>query len=207
MERRRVSAPYREFINELDALTRLDADNQSRFSSSASRRQLILLSEGVFFSTFRVFERFLEDVFVLYTLEKPSISGLKYRSYLKPRNFSHGRELIQSSMPYLDWTSPDNVLSRSETYLVEGAPIKGAIVSSMDTLRDMKKIRNHIAHDSRESLIGYKAVITKHYKTIPLSIPRPGEYLLQMVPKSTPSKHYLVHYIENIKTVGNMVAK
>ena len=201
MERRKVSAVRADIIRELDRLLRLDADNQSRFSGSVNRYQLELLTESIFFSAYRGYENFLEDAFVLYCLEKKSISGKKYRSYLKPKNFSHARELIQSHMPYLDWTSPDNVISRAETYLFNGEPFKTPVASTLESLRDMKKLRNHIAHNSKDSKEPYISVITKHYRTTPLKEPSPGRYLLEIVSNSDPSKYYLVKYIEDIKEV------
>ena len=202
MERRKVSAVQKDVLQELERLIRLDSENQSRFSGSASKYQLELLTESVFFSAFRAFENYLEDTFILFSLEKPSISGKKYGSYLKPKNFMHGRELIKSSMQHLDWTSPDNVVKRAETYLVDGEPFKTPLSSAMTSLRDMKKIRNHIAHNSRESNQGYKQVIIKHYGTLPLKLPTPGKYLLEIVPSATPPTYYPLRYITNLKAVA-----
>lgn len=207
MERRKISAVHADVVKELDRLLRLDVDNQRRFSGSANRFQLELLTEGVFFSAYRAYENFLEDAFVLFSLEKKSISGKQFGSYLKPKNFSHALDLIQSNMRHIDWTSPDNIIERAETYLVDGEPFKTPIASSLETLRDMKKLRNHIAHNSRESKKPYIAVITKHYRTVPLKEPTPGKYLLELVPTSTPQKYYLVKYIEDIKRVVNVICQ
>lgn len=207
MERRKVSAVKADVIKQLDKLLRLDIDNQKRFSGSVNRYQLELLTETVFFYAYREFENFLEDAFVLFSLEKKSISGKKYSSFLKPKNFSHARELLQSGMQFLDWTSPDSVISRAEIYLVDGKPFKTPIASSLESLRDMKKLRNHIAHNSRESRKGYIAVITKHYRTVPLKEPMPGKYLLEMVSRAAHPKYYLVKYIEDMKNVATAICK
>jgi len=207
VERRRVSAVQADINKELNRLLRLDSENQRRFSGSANMYQLELLTESIFFSAYRAYENFLEDTFVLYCLEKESVSGKKYGSYLKPKNFSHARELIQSSMTHLDWTSPDNVISRAETYLLDGEPFKTPVASSLESLRDMKKLRNHIAHNSRDSKGPYISVITKHYRTVPLKEPSPGKYLLEMVSRSNPQKYYLVKYIEDIKNVVTAICQ
>jgi len=105
--------------------------------------------------------------------------------------FLHAEELIQSSRRFLDWTNPDTVIDRSELYLKDGFPIKLPYTTNRETLLDFKRIRNHIAHDSKESLAGYQVVLRRHYGTIPLKIPPPGEYLL--VPDSNdPSKYKLL---------------
>lgn len=207
MERRKVSAVQSDVIKELDKLLRLDAENQTRFSGSANSFYLERLSESLFFSAYRAYENFLEDAFILYCLEKESVSGKKFTSFLKPKNFSHARELIQSSMPHLDWTSPDNVISRAETYLLDGEPIKTPVASSLEVLRDMKKLRNHIAHNSRESKVSYVSVIRKHYRTVPLKEPSPGKYLLELVPRKSPTKYYLIKYIDDLKNVVTAICQ
>lgn len=203
MARIKVSSALKAFSAAIDALMRLDRDNQTRFSrlTPADKRSLVMLSEGIFVSAFREFETFLEEIFVLYTLEKKTITNVKPRSYLNPRNYDHALELIKSSMPFLDWTSPDTVISRAETYLHNGVPVKLPLSAHRVVLQDMKKVRNHIAHNSKESLKEYKKVLQKHYRTLPLSIPKPGEYLLLMVP-ATPTEHYLLNYLNKLKTIS-----
>ena len=95
MARIKVSAAHRDFSNELRSLRRTDSINQS--NSSLSKKQLELLTEGVFLSAFRVYENFIEEIFLLFTLEKKSLSGAKPRSFLKPKTYKHCRELIRSS--------------------------------------------------------------------------------------------------------------
>lgn len=184
--RRKHSAVLNDFHSELRSLERLDAENQRNFSTSTggssskglSQWQLYLLTESIFFSAFRAYENFIRDVFLLYCMEKRPPSGAKARSFLKPKNFNHTERLIQSSMPFLDWTEPDTVLDRAELYLNEGFPVKLPYTTNRETLREFKRIRNHIAHYSKKSLQDYKKVLRQHYGTVPLSIPSPGEFLL-----------------------------
>jgi len=201
--RRKVSAVRRDFHAELNRLRRFDAVNQERFSPYSgvpqpgrlTRHQLHFLTEAVFFRAFRAYESFVRDVFLLYCLEKRPRSGARVRSSLNPRSFLHAEELIQSSRPFLDWTSPDTVIERAELYLKDGFPIKLPYTTHRETLRDFKKIRNHIAHDSKESLKRYKLVLRKHYRTIPLSIPPPGEFLL-VRDRVNPRKYKLLIFFD-----------
>jgi len=207
MARIKVSAALNAFTAAVDGFTKLDRDNQRRFAllSVSDKRSLVMLSEGIFLSAFREFETFLEEVFILYTLEKTTTANVKPRSYLKPRNYDHALELIKSSMPFLDWTSPDNVINRAETYLHNGGPVKLPLSANRVVLQDMKKVRNHIAHNSKESLKEYKKVLQRHYRTLPLNIPKPGEYLLLMVP-SAPTEHYLLYYLNKLKSISANLA-
>lgn len=208
MSRVKVSASYNDFVKSIDSLLRLDKDNQIRFTSSnwLSKKQFDMLTEGVYFSAFRAYETFIEEIFLLYALGKPAILGNKPKTYLSPRDYNHAFELIQSSMPYLEWNNPDNVIKRAETYLKDGEPIKLAIAANRVILQDMRRIRNHIAHDSKESLSQYKKVIQRHYGTMPLKVPRPGEYLVMMVPRMVPSVHYLLYYLEKLKIIAKDIS-
>lgn len=204
MARIKVSAAYNDFVKTIETLVKLDSDNQKRYSDGGllTKTQIAMLTEGTYFSAYRAFENFVEETFLLYSLEKANIVGKKPKSYLNPRDYNHAFELIKSSMVHLEWNNPDHVIARAETYLKDGEPIKQVIASNRQILHDMRKIRNHIAHNSKDSLAQFKKVIQNHYGTVPLTIPRPGEYLVLMVPRMTPAKHYLLHYLENLKRVA-----
>jgi hypothetical protein len=126
------------------------------------------------------------------------------KSYLNPKTVIHAEELIKSSMRFLDWSNPSDLIERSETYLKDGYPIKDAISINLEKLRDLKRVRNHIAHMSQESLSEYRKVLKKHFGTIPIKAPRPGEYLL-MSSRSAITSYYLIEYIDLIETIGKQI--
>lgn len=214
MPRRKISACLGDFRAELNRLSRLDRDNQSRLAAGAGRpaagsislRQLHLLSEGVFFSAFRAYENFLEEVFLLYGMQKTTISGKRPASYLRPTNFDHARALIQSSMRTLEWASADDVIKRSEMYLKDGAPVKGALTPRVSYLRDMRHLRNHVAHNSTESYRSYLGVLRRNLRTLPITIPGAGEFLLMPDPKTKP-KYFLQIYLEALGGVAQDITK
>jgi hypothetical protein len=204
--RRKVSAVAADFIEEITKLQRMDAKNQTKFSAlkrqkgSLSKHELHFQTEAIFFAAFRAYESFIRDIFILYCQEKPTGMGARVRSFLKPRDSLHAEALIQSSMPFLDWSSPDTVLERAELYLEGGFPIRTPYVTNRDTFRDLRRIRNHIAHNSKESLEEYKRVVKKHYRTIPLNTPSPGEFLLQ--PERKSKSYKLQTYLGLLKAVS-----
>lgn len=208
-ERRKISAVHKQAILEFDRLLRLDQENQTRFPKNITKLQLEILTEAVFFYSFRAYENFLEDSFVLFTLGKKSLSGKKYKSFLKPKNFHHARELIQSDMSFLEWTSPDNVISRAELiFSDDGAPFKLPISSSRQSLRNMKVLRNHIAHNSRVSNEKYRKLITIYNNGVsPLNFPSPGKHLLSTVSRQNPTIYYLKKYIHDLQNVIEAVSR
>lgn len=198
VSRRKISAVVKDFSQEIKKLERFDAENQAKFTSMPcmiSKTQLHFLTEAIFSRAFRAYECLVRDTFLLYTLERRPRSGAKVTSYLKPRNFLHAETLIQSSLRYLQWSSPDIVIERAEIYLEEGFPIKLPLTTNRESLRNFRKIRNHIAHDSKKSLNDYKSVLRRHYGTIPLSMPTPGEFLL-LNDRIDPSKYKLLVFFE-----------
>ncbi len=194
VSRRRISAVVKDFRREIKRLRHFDAENQAKFSCRPriiSKTQLHFLTETVFFRAFRAYECLIRDIFLLYTLEKRPCSGVKVTSYLKPRNFLHAEALIRSSMRFVEWSNPDFVIRRAEIYLKDGFPIKPPLAANLLPLHSFRKIRNHIAHDSRESLDGYKSVLIEHFTTLPLSEPTPGEFLL-LNDRNQPNKYKLL---------------
>ena len=198
VSRRKISAVVRDFSQEIKKLERFDAENQAKFTSipcMIPKTQLHFLTEAIFSRAFRAYECLVRDTFLLYTLEKRPRSGARVTSYLKPRNFLHAETLIQSSLRYLQWSSPDIVIERAEIYLEDGFPIKLPLTTNSLPLHDFRKIRNHIAHNSKKSLDDYKSVLRQHFTTIPLSIPTPGEFLL-LSDRIDPSKYKLLVFFE-----------
>lgn len=204
MARIKISAAHRDFAKELNSLIRLDSINQS--NTGLSKGQLELLTEGIFLSAFRAYENYVEEVFLLYTLEKKSLSGFKPKSYLQPKSYDHSRDLIRSSMPFLDWSNPESVMERASIYLSSGEPMKTALAGATRDLLDMKTLRNQIAHNSEESKIKYAKLLRREYGTAPLKIPPPGRHLLKTVRGASPSEHYLVFYINKLLSVGMAIA-
>jgi hypothetical protein len=189
------------FRSEIASFISLDEDNQDRYSSPAtgattgiSSDQMHLLSEGVLFSAFRAYENFINELFLYYCIGEPAICGDVPASYLNTSSVEKAYELVKSSQPFLDWASPDNVIKRSETYLDDGFRIKSAYASNITTYRELHKLRNHIAHNSKESLKAYEKVLSQNLPTLPVTIPSVGEYLL-LEDRINKPDHYLLRYL------------
>ena len=204
--RRKHSAVLRDFSQELNRLRNFDAENQINFGKGKlTRRQLHLLTESLFFAAFRAYEAFIRDVFLLYSIEKTPATSKKVKSYLSPLNFAHAEQLIQSSMPFLDWASPDAVIKRAELYLKNGEPIKLPYTTQLQQLRNIKRIRNHIAHNSKESKGEFIKVVKSHYSMVPLKIPTAGEFLL-LTEKKLKKQYKLLTYFKLLDKMSTELA-
>jgi hypothetical protein len=203
-KRRKIITVYKDFQKELNRLEKFDLQNQKNFlRGNLSKQQLHLLTESIFFAAFRAYENFIRDIFLLYCMEKNSRTGASVKSYLRPKNFSHAEFLIKSSMPFLDWASPDTVIERAELYLEQGFPVKTPYTTNLSSLRTFRRIRNHIAHNSTVSLEEFKKVLRDHYGTIPINIPKPGEFLLVMEKSGT--KYKLLTFLDFIRTLSQLM--
>lgn len=198
---------------EIGRLIRLDDQNRSRFGwprqigsgRSVARAQLYVLTEGVFLASFRAYEIFLAELFISFCCGVNTASGRVVVSYLKPKGRAHARELIQSSMRFLEWNNPDDVIRRSENYLKTGFPIKGPIAQNLSILHDVRRIRNHIAHGGPDSKDQYLTALRNHLPLVPTNPPRPGEFLL-MPSKAKPAIHNLRFFLDSISAVGTQLA-
>ena len=195
---------------EFRTLRALDDKNQELFARASSVRgltktQMLLMTEAVFFAAFRTYEQFLRNVFLLYCCGIQSSGRKLVRSFLHPKTIQHAEKLLKSSMPFLDCSSPDTLIERAEAYLKDGHPLKISISTNLDSLRTLKKVRNHIAHMSTESMAEFKKVLKTHYGTIPLKLLRPGEFLL-LPSKHDPTSYYLRSYMDLMEDIALQVS-
>jgi len=201
-KRVKISASYNNFIKEIERLEKFDYTNHKKFlKRELTKSQIELLVESIFFATYRSYEGFLREIFLLYCLGKQSKKKPKVKSYLKPKDFEHSEQLIKSSMPFLDWTSPDRVIERSQIYLQNGHPIKLPYTTNRQQLFDFKKIRNHIAHNSIESNSEYEKVIKNYFGYIPLTVLTPGQFLM-LSSKKKVNNYILLDFFELMKSIS-----
>ena len=107
---------------------------------------------------------------------------------------------MKSSMAFLDWGSPQTLKDRANAYLKDGYPLEVPLSTNMARLRALKTVRNHIAHMSEESTVGFQKVVRSHFGTVPLKLPGPGEFLL-LPCRHDPTTYYLKSFMETMEEV------
>lgn len=199
-----LSGCTRELSREIAGLRRLDKLNQSQHAmghgKAPTRPQLHVLTEGVFLSAFRAYEQFVRNAFLLLCRGAQLKGRKRVHSCVLPKSTAHAEEILRSSMHFLDWSSPDELVSRAEIYLRDGYPIKDFVTANMKPLRDLKKLRNRIAHSSGEAQSAYEKVVLEHYSTRPLRMPMPGEFLL--LSRRGAGTYHLVYYLDIIESLA-----
>lgn len=204
-KRIKVSAAYNDFSKQIKSLRKFDDLNQTNFQNNElSKKQLHLLTESIFFNGFRDYENLVREIFILYTQEKKRTNGDKVKSYLQPKDFYHAENLIKSSMQFLDWNTPDTIIERSELYLKDGFPIKAPYTIYRTHLTNYKRLRNHIAHNSVETLSAYKKVLRGYFGVNPLQTPSVGEYLL-LTSKTDATKYHLLEFFDLLEEMASRI--
>jgi hypothetical protein len=197
------------FCIELNDLRAFDAQNQAALSSSTPKLltadQLDILVEMVFFRAYRCYEQFIRKVVLLYCSGQQTMSGKSVVSFLSPRDHGHAENLVKSTKPYIEWGNPDEVVQRAELYLDDGFPIKQSYTPRLAALKDLRRIRNHIAHSSPESLVQYRIALRNYFGAAPLPEPAPGRFLLQP-DKEDKTKYLLLTILETLQTLAGDVA-
>jgi len=162
-----------------------------------------LLYEAIFLRLFRAYENLLENVFISYLTGEQTIGGVQVNSHVIPINRDHARALVTSSQPFLDWTSPQTIIKRAETYIIGGEPIRTAIAASQSHLQQAKKIRNHIAHNSTESAKDFNTIVVHFLLTAPLAAISAGEFLA-LTPPSGPCgrREILSFFLEKLESTA-----
>jgi hypothetical protein len=194
---------YVVFRTTLTNLFLLDQRTQEHDPPLATT-QLYIINEAILLRAFRALENLAEEAFIHYAFGNPTLSGAPVTSFIRPKDSRHAYEILRSSQPFLEWNSPQTVISRAETYLENGGPIKAAYASKQSLIIDIRRIRNHIAHNSQVSLEEYKKLLNNYLLTIPLVIPEPGDFLQNRV-KRQPTR-ILRNFLEQIDDIGALVA-
>jgi hypothetical protein len=186
------------YLSQLDKLILVDQEYQRiTFSSVDILNQSI---EYTFLEGYKCWENFIEDIFISCSQFKGKITTHRAGSYLKPKNDTHALDLLKLEKDYIDWTNPENIISRAEICFLNHQIITACIKLAIRDLRDSKKLRNCIAHGSKESLKIFNELCRNNIGNVNIS---PGEYLNTISPDAV--NNYNVYYLSLFKNLINTI--
>ncbi len=154
---------------------------------------LSLAEEYIFLSAYKIWEIFLENIFAAQSRYNDPVAGRRPYPFLSPRTEKHAIEIFCLEKEYIDWTNPDAVVERAEILFRDHRPITDPLKSNMQDLRDMKKIRNFVAHGSTES---FKKFQNLTLSRIGAKSPSAGNFLLHA---HVAGNTYGIFYLELLK--------
>lgn len=196
----RIHVINRKFTGDIDKL--IDIERKYQALLSAEKNALELAVEYVFLSGYKAWENFLEQVFISQSRFNDPVSGKRVFPYISPKTESHAHEIIKLEKRYIDWTDAESVISRAEILFRNSRIITDPIKSSMQHLRDAKRVRNFIAHGSGESLRLFQDLSVKRIGRKSKSA---GDFL-QSIPTGS-TEHYAIFYLFKFKELIESISQ
>jgi hypothetical protein len=146
-----------------------------------------IVYESVLLRAFRAYENYVERVFLSYLIGETREDGLEVPRFVSPRDWDHARKIVSPSGRFLDWSEPSVIRERCDVFFERDDPVYIAVGGKTTELNWMRKVRNHVAHNSVESATQFAGVLRAVLLTEPTPIPSPGDFL-QVVPARGPMR-------------------
>lgn len=184
----------------LSQLSSLEAKYQSLLSTDYDA--LCHASEYIFLSAYKIWENYLEGTFVSFARYNEKIGRIAPNPFINPATERQALEIIKLEKDFIDWTNPDFVVTRAGILFKNSQIITAPIATSIQLLRDAKKIRNYVAHGSSESKRRFKDMSRQRLSR---NIDRAGEYLL-----ATPAGnavHFNLTYLNLFKSLVSQISQ
>lgn len=104
--------------------------------------------ESAFLRIFIAWETFVENSFVDYLLNEPSILNNRPAKWVNPISKEHAQEIIIGNQRYMDWSNPETIRKISQIFFHQGYVFNTSLSAINNDLMDLKTIRNSAAHMS-----------------------------------------------------------
>jgi hypothetical protein len=187
---------------QLDKLLAIEATFQGQLSSEKAALDLAI--EYSFLSGYKVWENFLEGIFISQSRFNDPVAGKRTYPFLMPKTEKHALDIIKLEKDYMDWTSPDIVIKRAEILFRNHHIVTAPITSSMQDLRDAKKVRNYIAHGGTEAKRLFDAVAQRR---LGRRAKGAGDFLVSSPIGQANGPHHAVYYLDLFKSLVNAISQ
>lgn len=160
-----------------------------------------LMIEKIFMNIYMLWEKFLEDSFVLYMTGKSDMQGITYNRYACPVDKEYAYEILKGTKQYPDWTNLQEVITLAKLYFEFSGPYN--LLSSMPVeFNEMKTVRNKISHMSIQSERKFNNLVIQ--KTSNATIKSAGAFLNQFKENSiTYFEYYTTTLLDYVKAIVN----
>lgn len=215
----RVSVALRDFLESVrqsEELPRHVAELRSSCSGGPSilpRREFEMVVELAFLQLFLAWEEFLEESFIRYLCGSASPSGQKFRRLIKPQSQETARTFLMVNRRYVDWTEPGMLRPLAESMFENGGSFS-VLSTAGRALREMRTIRNRIAHRSGSARTAFETLVRECLGYVPKPPLTPGAFLLRNRPthhatasnRKTPRSTFFSYYSSTVTALANLIA-
>ena len=162
------------------------------------------LAEAIAFRLYRNQERLVRTFFLNCCVKTQTPSRNKIVSKLRCKDWDTAEDILKAGNRFLDWGNPATTRSLASLIFKDGFPISDIILTKQNILVDLQRIRNFVAHDSKEAQAGFSKVAKNYLKAGDLEPLSAGELLLYR--KRPVEKMTLQILFEQIAGLSAMVA-
>lgn len=165
-----------------------------------------LIYELAYLRIFLGWESFLEDAFTRLLCgygssggQETLNSGLAYH-----KTIAKAHAAVLGSRPYRLWHNPDDIISRSKLFFVNGR-IELVLASNLARVRQMAAVRHRIAHDSSDVRSKFDAA-TMALCGSRYPGARAGRFLREAVPGANPPRRWLIDIANELSGLARQIA-
>jgi hypothetical protein len=158
-----------------------------------------------FLRAFLAWEGFVEESFILYLSGQQPPRGRAPNRYAFPPNHRTAMDwVIPEGRPYARWTIPTDVSNRADRFFQAGRPFSPVLRSNLNTLDEVRIIRNAIAHKSLSTREKFEKLVRIKLRTLPPKL-NVGGFLGTTAPGTTPPVSFLEHYFAKIDSAAQQI--
>lgn len=211
MAHRRLATVFAAFSRQLDESRDIAADAHGWSIAAPGARPLInarrlgSMTELALLRGFLAWETFLEESFILYLNGQRPPRGRAPRRFAFPTNYEMAAEwVVPEGMQYANWTVAGKVRQRAERFFVDGRPFAPVLQANINTLDDLRILRNAIAHASVSTTEKFEKLARDKLGSLPPGL-IVGRFLGMTVPGSAPPVSFLESYLARLEFAARQI--
>lgn len=189
-------------LNAINKSIQLTASEPEKFTDEL--RDMVV--SYAILNIFSLWEKFIEDIFIAYMLGKSSSTGNPCERYVSPIDEAHAYQMIKGVNQYPEWSNIDTIRIYANNFFKDGKPF--ARLSEMqEALKGLKKIRNALAHSSKDAKRKFEDLVQGKIGCLPDDI-TPVKFLIEHKNgRNRNSPYYYEYYIDFLKETARYLVE
>ena len=163
------------------------------------------ICESAFLRIFIAWETFVENCFVDYLLNEPSILNNRPAKWATPISKEHAQEIIIGNQRHMDWSNPETIRKISQIFFHQGYVFNMHLSAINNDLMDLKTIRNSAAHMSSTTASKLDGLSTRILST-PCTNYTAYRTLFSTDPRSGGAQRVIDRYLQILDVAAEQIA-
>lgn len=163
------------------------------------------ISESAFLRIYIAWVTFVENSFVDYLLNEPSILNNRPAKWVNPIDKEHAQQIIIGNQRHMDWSNPETIRKISQIFFHQGYVFNTSLSAINNDLMDLKTIRNSAAHTSSTTSSKLDGLSTR---ILGVTCTNYTAYrlLFSIDPRGTPNQKVLDRYLQILDVAAEQIA-